>query len=109
MSNRNMPAPPAAVAAGKEIEADVEARPIVDDPGKADSEAYAKPALAKGILVVATRNGLYRGYRKSAGDQFKIAKESDLGSWMKIVDPEMEKARQVKIAKAKAEAKAAKK
>jgi hypothetical protein len=53
-----------------------------------------KPAV-RGIEVVALRDGMYKKYRRKAGGKsFIVDKFEELGSWMKCVDPAIEKKHQ---------------
>lgn len=46
----------------------------------------------QGIMVEAVQEGFYQGDRKEPGAKFEIRDERRLGSWMKCLDPEKQKA-----------------
>lgn len=50
----------------------------------------SKP-IEKPIEVVAIRAGFYAQGRRPPGQKFQVAKFTQLGSWMKCVDPEIQK------------------
>ena len=56
----------------------------------------------KGIAVVATRKGVFKQQRLKEGDKFVVKDESQLGSWMKCIDPILEQERIKKFKKKKA-------
>lgn len=44
------------------------------------------------IKVIALRVGWFGNRRKKVGDEFEISKESQLGTWMKCVNPDLQEA-----------------
>lgn len=48
------------------------------------------------IQVVANQNGFYKNYRKKPGDKFEINSESELGLWMDVLDPEIQRRHKAK-------------
>lgn len=61
-----------------------------------DSELEEQPLpvakkSSKEIEVVALRLGFYKQERKMEGDSFTVPSLDKVGSWMKCVDPQMEK------------------
>lgn len=83
MTNREMPALPKA-SEGPPSEA-----PAAKGEEKAAAPAPA-PKNAK-IEVVAIEKGFFKQQRKDKGDKFFVDKFEQLGSWMKCVDPGMQK------------------
>lgn len=82
MSNREMPSLP------KPSEAQVS-----EESAKVEQKEPVAPK-AKSIEVVALRPGFFKQMRKSEGDKFVVEKFEQLGSWMKCLDPVMEKKHQ---------------
>ncbi len=58
---------------------------------KSEVQTPSVPMAPKSIEVVATAKGFYKQARKVEGDKFSVAKFEQLGSWMKCVDPVMQK------------------
>ncbi len=75
-----MPAPPSAPAEGDgESEAQMPKPPI------------APPSRSKPIEVVAIANGFCDQHRKKEGDKFTVPSMKHLGSWMKCIDPKLQR------------------
>lgn len=66
------------------------------------SQAPAQPAKKKMVDVIAMRAGFYRQKRISVGMEFQV-REDELGTWMKCVDPVLQKKHEVNM-RAKKEA-----
>ncbi len=65
--------------------------PLPSNAATEKSGAAPVPQPSRAIAVVATAAGFHKGHRKSEGDAFTVAKFEELGSWMKCVDPTMQK------------------
>jgi hypothetical protein len=65
-------------------------------PSKASEESEAVPPK-KGIEVIALRPGFFQQQRKVEGDKFTVVDMSKVGTWMKCVDPVLEKQHQSKM------------
>ncbi len=78
-----------------------------EESGVIDQEA--KPAPVAAIEVVALAKGFYKQSRKVEGDKFTVPRLEDMGSWMKCVDPTMQKKHIARLAEVKEKNKAASK
>lgn len=103
-NNRKIPAPPASQEQGedKEVSFVEEAKPS-SEPKQPDSTVKVKPSVS-GVEVVAVRDGFYRNSRKKAGDLFMISNLDKAGSWMKCLDPKVEKMHQQNLKERKQQA-----
>jgi len=115
---QDMPVMPSVPApAFEEVSGEVDAASSSDDkvvskkpstkPAESDSIKVLSPKKGKGIEVEAVRPGYFQCSRKVVGDRFVVSDESKLGSWMKCMDPAMEKEHQ-KMMQAKKENEAGK-
>ena len=68
-----------------------------DAEKRGNQKPAAKP-VAGGIAVVAVKPGFYRNSRKAVGDKFTVPNEGVLGSWMKCIDPQAQKAHEARMA-----------
>lgn len=59
-----------------------------------NSEEAAPVQAPKNIEVVALRNGFFAQERKVEGDKFVVPTMKQLGSWMRCLDPRIEKMHQ---------------
>lgn len=87
MSNREMPSMPVKPSEQSEVPA----KALKIEPKS--NEIVVSPKSTRSIQVVATEKGFYKQMRKAPGDEFAVEKFEQLGSWMKCVDPVMEKKR----------------
>lgn len=61
------------------------------DPPEHQQPVPLPEQVVKKITVIALRPGFYMNHRRIEGDRFDVANFEDLGSWMKCVEPLMEK------------------
>lgn len=75
-----------------------------DAPVPQPSAPVAKVGLleSKGVEVIATRPGFIYQQRYKKGDRFSLKKGSEIGEWMKCIDPSFEKEREKYFKKKKA-------
>lgn len=66
-------------------------------------QPQAAPKVSRGIDVVALRSGFYEQRRIIEGEKFTVKKAEQLGSWMRCIDPVMQKKHQENL-KAKKDA-----
>lgn len=85
-NNRSMPVPPKAPETPN-VEAQPEVAPQPEQPKKE----------AKGIQVIAIKDGMWKQVRRSKGDQFVIPSIEKLGSWMILADSKAEAIRQKQL------------
>jgi len=72
----------------------------VDDKNES---IIATPKISKeGIKVVALRKGFYNQERIKENQEFLVKNFSDLGEWMKCVDPDLERKRMLEMKSKKA-------
>ncbi len=72
-------------------EVQVEERPFSSEPKESDSVKVVPPKSKNGVKVMALRNGFIKNCRKVEGDEFFVESIEKAGSWVKCVDPELEK------------------
>lgn len=73
--------------------------------GAETDQAPAAPAMPlpppvasrKHIEVVAVGVGFWDNHRKNEGDRFTVPKLEDAGSWMKCIDPKIEREHQARM------------
>lgn len=76
--------------------------PIMHSSKPKESDSIKTIPNPKGkIDVEALRPGFFQNCRKVEGDKFSVSDMSKVGSWMKCVDPQLEKQHQVMIKEAK--------
>ena len=68
-------------------------KPDYVDPEKNDSVIDIPEFPKTGIKVVATQKGFYNQKRINPGEEFTVKTKKRLGSWMKCLDPAIEKKR----------------
>ena len=66
---------------------------IIDPEKDMDSNVQIPIESKLGIEVVASRKGFFGQQRYKENDKFKVKKFGQLGSWMRCIDPVMEKKR----------------
>lgn len=105
-----MPAPSLAseveVSAEVELDSPIHLKPIIEggDDKNLSNVVASKPSK-NGFEVMATKNGFYNQHRIKENDVFFIKKWEDLGVWMKVIDPDLEKKHQAEIKEKKEQAK----
>lgn len=57
-------------------------------------QSEGKPIVPRRIDVVAIKLGFFEGGRRAVGSKFSVPSMEKLGSWMKCVDPVLEKRHQ---------------
>lgn len=69
-----------------------------------DEDKEIKPIANRGLIeVVALRDGFYKNQRIKEGHRFQVTDEKHLGTWMKCIDPVVQKKHAERI-KGKADA-----
>lgn len=92
-----MPIPPG-VAQEEQVEEAVVASSFSSKPAESDSVKVMPPLSKNGIEVMALRAGFFKNARKNEGDKFTVPSMSKVGTWMKCVDPILEKEHQALMA-----------
>ncbi len=67
--------------------------------GEEQDAAVESPSTktVKEIKVVAVRAGFFAPHRKNEGDEFTVPSFKQLGSWMKCLDPKIEREHQAAL------------
>ncbi len=60
-------------------------------PSASEKSEVAPAQAPKAIEVIALRAGFFQRSRKAEGDKFSVSNFDQLGSWMKCVDPVLQK------------------